>query len=898
MKWFSKAFRRQRGFSMAEVLIAMALFAASVTGIAGMLISGGSLLTKGARESVAVKLATQKIEQVNPLPFYVPWDGVNQDIDDYFYTEGIDNDQQFTDLGAGVTEDYGDISGYATYKRRTAVKYIVGTASGFADAVMKTNWVPKDPTGLEFDVPEGKVEGGPEDNALHGLIVEVRVWYKDANGIERELVENALISDRAAASPVLVINRVDPTHTVYNNPSLELTAHVVAPGLGEPGQTVTMKLWHEGKTDIVGTSPTIEGNGARVVASFNLAGVGDILPGMIYHVDVTWNNEGFTYSLLNCFTMDATAPGISTIVDEEPGGDYHIWGYGQQSGRKVKITGTDLYETEIHLISPDGVTDISGTVDTVANPYTEATATFNLGPATDLGDGTWDVMVKNETADGNQLDDAFRMNPKPEVTQVATYGTDSGYEHFNWMYRILPKRYVKIEGNYLCGLEDPSSTMELTYSTYELDGEVKFGPTGNSCNRSDPVMLEFNPSSVSLPLDDSWWNPEIINICNPDAATISNNNQRVRMNPAAEVTSIDGWNNGYRKVTTPMTITVHGNYFRGPWDDAGGNWPMVWLQNSAESISLNFDSITDWNTRGTWFKLTQTYAANKFHYGAFGWQAADIVPGTEPILGTDTTYKAVIQMRSDNWPKTYPDPEITRTIEHAPIAITAPGSWSVARNDWDIGVGTITGNYFAQSADTKVELYTSGGSFAAANPSSIDTITGAESVGGSYGGGQTISGLSANTIDLAATTYRLRVTDTENGRFAQKNFAVSNASPSVPYYISPASCKDNGTRSFSVRAKRLYGSSRYQIDLDWRVRATNSHWSWETKSSGYDAVTTNRASKYVQVTASIAIPYKYSGFLNSLAIIENGIKHELRVTNPTGTSGWWSSGAPHPTIVD
>lgn len=445
MSLISKGLRRQGGFSMAEVVIAMVLFTASALGIAGLLISSGNLSVDGAMASVAGKLAAQRLEQVKTKPFYVTSSRTadsKSDIDDNYYTYSptILNNQQFSNPAAGVTEDYNSIGDYPKYKRRTAVKYVVGTASGYEDATMDGNWVPNlynDSNMSHYDRPRGNSASLPTTADLHGIIAEVTVSYQ-VNGLQRTYKADAFISDISLATPLL-ITRISPTSTNLGTVDLRITAYVT---VGTAYQNGSMKLWQVGHSDLIGSSFHTDG-ATEVDALFSFT-AGDITPGMQYNVDVVWN--GFRYTLTNAFTISNNmTPTIGSIDDGEPS-NFHTWGYSTQMARRIRITshnvgGTygDLYGCEIHLLSPDESIDIPGSVETIATPYKQAYATFNLTAAAGRTEEYWKVKVYR----GSNIDptystlSGFQMNPAPTVTSVSNNSAGGFYD---WGYRDLQFR--------------------------------------------------------------------------------------------------------------------------------------------------------------------------------------------------------------------------------------------------------------------------------------------------------------------------------------------------------------------------------------------------------------------------------------------------------------------------
>jgi Tfp pilus assembly protein PilV len=97
----------QRGFSLAEVVIAVLLFSATVVGISGLVMTGASDVARGATDSAAANLAAKKLEEVRSYPFYKAYDGERQDIDDFYFNTNLSGDKNAQQLdNPKLVEDY------------------------------------------------------------------------------------------------------------------------------------------------------------------------------------------------------------------------------------------------------------------------------------------------------------------------------------------------------------------------------------------------------------------------------------------------------------------------------------------------------------------------------------------------------------------------------------------------------------------------------------------------------------------------------------------------------------------------------------------------------------------------------------------------------------------------
>jgi hypothetical protein len=115
--------------------------------------------------------------------------------------------------------------------------------------------------------------------------------------------------------------------------------------------------------------------------------------------------------------------------------------------------------------------------------------------------------------------------------------------------------------------------------------------------------------------------------------------------------------------------------------------------------------------------------------------------------------------------------------------------------------------------------------------------------------------------------------------------------PDIPYYISPTQVTNNTTATISVRARGMYGNCTYTVDFPkwyWFLVWYQSGDTVNTSTSA--AVTWSRADKYVQLTANVSVPTtSYYGPNYSYVV---GARPSIRVTNPTGASGYWTGGHP------
>lgn len=94
-------FAESGGFTLVEILIAMAVMAMVVPAVMGLFIAGNNIMATGKEDTVAVKLAHMQIEEIKGASLYSVGDN------------GF--------LSEEIIGDYGDIDGFESYKTVTYV---------------------------------------------------------------------------------------------------------------------------------------------------------------------------------------------------------------------------------------------------------------------------------------------------------------------------------------------------------------------------------------------------------------------------------------------------------------------------------------------------------------------------------------------------------------------------------------------------------------------------------------------------------------------------------------------------------------------------------------------------------------------------------------------------------
>jgi len=477
---------RQAGFSIAEVIMALTLFAATVLGVAAMMLSGAGNVTRGAMDSTAAALAERKIEEVKTLYFYRPYDPAtgNQDIDDYYYRYNgsgilLDNSAQLTTAfsqGEYGFEDYGTISGHPGYKRTTAVQYqyLTSDASQFQTATMETDWVPKNLGPTQFDRPKQKDAPVNQDANIHAIKIEVRTYFRDSTG-EHSFVQQTLAGDSlltgGTANPVLMAQSVEPNTASYSQDDFAVTVKVYAPDLTDDA-IIKVGFWYPGKKTVYAKTVSIDGE--TLNCTFDFATPIYVKPGS-YNLEVEWLNEGWVdKTLRECFTVTSPTPRLDSI-------DNFNWGYyGQTSQRQVTIHGEYLDEpTNIEFKGPGDKTIKTWSVVEESSDRTKVVVLLDLeseasidppSPSNQYWNTTWDLRVYTKYGgwcDGS-LNDNFTLNPTPVVTSVDLETADSSYDFYR------KKRYtnVTLTGRYFSGALSSGQwpQMTLTKGTKTISG--------------------------------------------------------------------------------------------------------------------------------------------------------------------------------------------------------------------------------------------------------------------------------------------------------------------------------------------------------------------------------------------------------------------------------------------
>ena len=773
---FSKLAGKDHGFSMAEVVIALFLFTASVLGISQMMVSSGANITLGSQDTTAQNLASKKIEEVKSLPFYTPYNApAKRDIDDWFwdaggYVSGNPPGSNASQPGNPKVEDYGTIPGCPNYKRTTSVQYMYVSGGTLAPAVMNSNWLPNGATGTKFDKPKGGV--GPSTTAdLHGCMIEVKVDFKSNSGT-RSYMEHALAGDLMVTggtnNPIMVVTGISPSTCDFGTSNNLLKIFVSATGLTTSSQ-VEIKLWYPGTNDVPSLYPATVVSASEINCHFTMDAAHGVRIGK-YNLSVYWKDAGW---LDKSYRENFEVVGLAAVIGSISN---YTWGYLGQT-RKVTITGDNLTGCLVamkgpHSVAPDNRFTIPGTVDAGLSDQWTLVATFPLtGTAeTRPSDSRFDFVV---TTVGNQVtttavdddDDntrRFWMNPPPTVTSI-TNNPGSGY--YNWGYRntSATTRRVYINGEYLYGIDTAyggaSSLKPQTTGGTDRTGTVNTSAHGNDINSADCVyaIIDYavSTSTSDCPNLKDWnvWvrNGGLGTVTSSgtwnDLGTTTGTSGCFRMNPQSKISTVTSPLT--RKISNPVSIA--GFYFQ---PSAGST--TAGLTIGSESVSGSSISVSS--------ETAMTFTAN-----------LSIGQGTITVGGSDTEIGAwTVKV-------TNPDGQFvtkTTTVSHATPTVTSTTVNSGRYNYWGEGIGTVTGNYFDTVSGMELTYWYSTTCY---DPfESAPTVEGTTSVGGSYGtSGQTISGNTLNLINIPTGWGWMQIKDKENGQTGGYSFNCYTSKPTI-----------------------------------------------------------------------------------------------------------------------
>ncbi len=645
LKIVTRRLNDQGGFSMVEVVMAVVLFTSAVVGISGMVLSGGADIASSASENVAAGLANKKIEEVRSLPFYKPWDGKNQDIDDYYYNKGpgMSNGDQIDN--PGQVEDYGSISEGSKYKRTTAVQYQVPSGSSMSSAVMASTWVPSNPnlTAGQIDSPTTSTP----TTAIHSLIIEVAVYYRVDNQ-QRVYKQRALAGDMiipgGSSIPVLMVTEINPA-TALNTVNNQIIKVTVSAKESITGGNFDVRLWAAGSSDIVGMNVTIV-NGHEIDATFDFTASG-VKPGL-YNILVNWIDQGWQdKGFRNCFTLVGPPPTITGITNFN-------WGFKQQASRQITVNGTNLANPRyVELVGPNeggsgssptpSNSIICPTASITSSSSTQIVANFNLNSVPDDSLNThWNVHVVTWGGEVTSSTDSKRLlvNPPPQITSV-TCTPATLYRKVNYANAVL------VKGKYFQPGATPLSVKLTKTNCTDISGS--YTSSGTVTEDGTAGTAQFTISGLDLRRNDSTDNNRPIRIGN-GANEIGNWTLYVT-NPDGQISA---QTNMYVPVghATPTISSVTGATVYNDWD-------------VATTVS------------GSYFDPDYSTVYMQDQYGITGTIAVTGAYGSGQSLGSGLVMNT-INLSAQNYSITVSDTENGKTSSNYSYAIAAPANDAVS----------------------------------------------------------------------------------------------------------------------------------------------------------------------------------------------------------------------------
>lgn len=578
-------FNGQAGFSMVEMLIALALFVTSIIGIGSMLMQGAVGVNASASRNKASRLANARIEEIKSSPFYVQWSGTDRDIDDIYYDESYSNEEQF----AHPTVE-NPVAGAVGYRRTTAVQYVyvreqAGVRS-LAPATMYNQangrWVPSNPDNdanpRTFDLPKGGATAAV-DEKLHGLMIEVKVFFYE-NGVQQSVVQHAVVGDlltpggSTGMDPILVVTGITPNESFCGAgyADVPVSISVNAPQM-EVGDVVKVQLWQPNTSQkINATGVAVAARGGPITAHFNLTNVPSI---GVYNLSVNWVTRGFMdNNFRNCFTIKAPPIQITNVytINDQNGGpnNHHAWGYSGMGARRIWVTGQNIYwNPSLNLVlEKSGQSTLTGSSLTCAADGTWAYADFNLSTA---ATGLWDFSCDSGTAGKTTRAQCMEMNPAASIYEIEM--RDGKY---SYGYRDdAGTRPVRVNGT---GLYGNCTGLLRRAGLNDCPASLAYAASGDNIRWSDCNYADFNVNITGAAAqrpNNSDWAVHVANHAG-SAASISgvwdgaNPDYAFRINPAPSITSSANINgtytgtgpNGGNPGRTLTGISVAGKYLQ------------------------------------------------------------------------------------------------------------------------------------------------------------------------------------------------------------------------------------------------------------------------------------------------------------------------------------------------
>jgi hypothetical protein len=518
--YFRRKLKEQKGFTLAELLVAGVIISVALIPMAGMFdtASRGIMLSERIRSST--ECAEAAVEQIRNIPFYEPYNENigDVDIDDHFwgnrspiyYSPIIVNvdgsySPDWDNIPSVLIKDYDStplfnelatLDGYKDFKITAKLAYLEDDTG---PAAMMPDWAPK-LSGKDRPLSD-------ENENLHLLLVQVNVFWLN-NEIETSYTLEQIVTDTEAIYGVGInkITVVGPEanqvpdhdnaaiHWPNNQTQVEIEGYGFDPATitaylvrnkyddipitlsskGEELLTGTINLYSTGTPDVTGEPDNYPRAGAGCWSvRINQQ---EIINAYMFRGFIVYYPKPEISDLYN--TDDGLRSGYNVETEKQitiEGGPFPY--------KKTPIGGEIIWSPGVSLVRVDGggndkitgtVTAISGSSNGyTASPGCEIIATFDLSQGRP---GIYAAQVVNIEAAtiGSYPSDYSSVTyeikvTSPEVTDVYVTGS----EHQTKVYKNLSSESVSLDivGDYFHSAEGPAGVKTYLYPSVAGDGQ-------------------------------------------------------------------------------------------------------------------------------------------------------------------------------------------------------------------------------------------------------------------------------------------------------------------------------------------------------------------------------------------------------------------------------------------
>ncbi len=519
--------------------------------------------------------------------------------------------------------------------------------------------------------------------------------------------------------------------------------------LNDSGSTTTLKSQEDSSETSPGTLASGQ-NPADFEADMDKPMVRTFNPSSVPNIKTSYQNKDWKINVTTSFGVVPVPSGATVKMNPGPvitrvsatsasgSPPYFDWAHAAETARNVRIEGNYLYaldqsDTTVQL-EYGGNRTLKATFTPPQNPAlydvyidTPVVMTFNPSLATGVktaSDTWWNVEVTNyggpATYGGGSTTPTsnaqrVHMNPPPVITAVTA---TSSPNYFSWAYLSQTSRNVRVEGQYLYGLDQVAdSSAKLRYNNgtlYETATKAISAdpdPTVHDTDINAPAILTFYPSSAApappATTYDKYWDVRIQNY--GGTITSSTNAMRVYMNPLPTVASIQVYNTSthvYDAFSTASTgSATHTNYKVGKEYTVGITGTYMQAGSSIDLALGTFNPVTGTTT---YVPLTGgTVAANgasitglTMNVSVNPTTTASFMKWGGSTLQTDNTLIAgvyhLIFVNSDGTKATQ---DRTLTVTHATFTVTAT-SKQTAWGSVSVAPAPVGGYYYQDQSVT------------------------------------------------------------------------------------------------------------------------------------------------------------------------------------------------------